>query len=323
MRSAEEQMALRNAAMEWLAARTNDGLDPIDYEDLREFTFHGEKQALRNRQLGIYKPQGMRAALSITTAFRPSGADRPYDDSPGPDGLLRYKWQGDDPEHWNNRALRAAMEEQAPLIWFWGVAPGVYKPIFPVFLVDEEPEHQQFVVATDRLQNFEAAGAANDEVFRRYMFQQTRRRVHQPVFRAMVMRAYEASCAVCQLRHSPLLDAAHIVEDRHELGIAAVRNGLALCKIHHAAYDAGILGVTPDLHVEIRDDILEEIDGPVLEYGLKRLHGLPLKVIPKAKSERPDTALLTLHYEKFMSTRSLPRGRYDLARPSFRTELRD
>jgi hypothetical protein len=69
-----------------------------------------------------------------------------------------------------------------------------------------------------------------------------RRRLHRPVFRATVLRAYGMRCAVCALRHAQLLDAAHIVPDRKEHGIAAARNGLALCKIHNAAYDSFVLG---------------------------------------------------------------------------------
>ena len=35
-------------------------------------------------------------------------------------------------------------------------------------------------------------------------------------------------------------------------GEPVVSNGLALCNLHHAAYDRNILGVTPDLKVEVR-----------------------------------------------------------------------
>jgi putative restriction endonuclease len=48
-----------------------------------------------------------------------------------------------------------------------------------------------------------------------------------------------------------------------------VPNGLSLCSLHHAAFDRNILGITPDLLVDIRSDILEEIDGPVLVHGLQ------------------------------------------------------
>jgi len=46
-------------------------------------------------------------------------------------------------------------------------------------------------------------------------------------------------------------------------------NGLALCKLHHAAFDANIIGVTPDLEVTVRLDVLQEIDGPMLQHGLQ------------------------------------------------------
>ncbi|MFD6894120.1 HNH endonuclease [Rhodococcus sp. NPDC060086] len=130
---------------------------------------------------------------------------------------------------------------------------------------------------------------------------ETKRRLHQPVFRATVMRAYETRCTVCALGHGELLDAAHIVPDSNEAGIASVNNGLALCKIHHAAYDVNILGITPELIVEIRKDLLDEIDGPMLQHGLKERHGQKLMVLPPTRSERPDRDLLAISYERFLS----------------------
>jgi hypothetical protein len=58
-----------------------------------------------------------------------------------------------------------------------------------------------------------------------------------------VLRAYRDCCAVCRLRHEELLDAAHILPDGHPRGEPVVRNGLALCKLHHAAFDRHILGI--------------------------------------------------------------------------------
>ena len=54
------------------------------------------------------------------------------------------------------------------------------------------------------------------------------------------------------LRHHELLEAAHIVADSDPEGEPVVSNGLALCKLHHAAFDANILGVHPDYRVEVR-----------------------------------------------------------------------
>ncbi len=301
MWSTAREAQLRQAAMDWLSVRTHDGLNPLSSEEIGQFTFDGEAFRLMDPQRGIRKPAGFGSALSIRTVWRPDGAERPYDDAIGPDGLLRYKWRGDDPAHADNRSLRAAMAAGQPLIWFWGVGTALYQAIYPIYLVGEERRQHQFVVATDGLQFLRPADSPVEEVMRRYLRAETVRRLHQPVFRSMVMRAYQGACAVCSLRHGELLDAAHIVEDRHDLGVAAVRNGLALCKIHHAAYDSRILGVTPELVVQIRGDILDETDGPLLEHGLKALHGQRLRTIPASPRERPDPGLLALRYERFQA----------------------
>lgn len=75
-------------------------------------------------------------------------------------------------------------------------------------------------------------------------------------------------------------------------------NGLALCKIHHAAYDQSILGVRPDLAVEVRDDILAEVDGPMLRHGLQDLDGVRLTV-PRTAAAQPDPLAIAERYQLF------------------------
>jgi len=118
------------------------------------------------------------------------------------------------------------------------------------------------------------------------------------MFRARVLAAYESRCALCQLRHVELLDAAHIVPDGQPNGDPVVPNGLALCKIHHAAYDRNILGVRPDLVIEIRHDVLDEIDGPMLRHGLQEMNGL-LLTVPSARRSQPDRLRLEQRYAQF------------------------
>lgn len=285
--------------MAWLTVRTNDGLDSIHSEDLRDFTFEGERMPLVDAQRGIRKPTVLDAALSIRTVYRPEGATRPYEDAAGLDGFIRYKWRGDDGDHPENRALRATMRDKLPLIWFFGVGPGVYQPIFPIYLIREEPCEQQFVVAQENTLDLAAEGPLEEQL-KRYVIRETKQRLHQPVFRATVMCAYETRCAVCALRHTELLDAAHIVPDSEEAGVASVRNGIALCKIHHAAFDAKILGIRPDKVVQIRADLLEEVDGPMLQYGLKERHNQALMALPRARREQPDPELLEIEYQRFL-----------------------
>jgi putative restriction endonuclease len=125
-----------------------------------------------------------------------------------------------------------------------------------------------------------------------------RERVHQPIFRAKVIRAYDVQCAMCRLKHAELLDAAHILPDTHERGLPVVTNGLSLCKIHHAAFDNNIVGIRPDLVVEVRREVLLEIDGPMLKHGLQEMNGARLTV-PRHRSLQPDTARLEERYAQF------------------------
>lgn len=294
----------RQEAQAWLAVRTNDGNDAISYLDLEDFEFDGNRLPLKSRQRGIWKPRILDAALSITTTFRRPGQERPYEDQVGSDGMLRYKWQGDEIDAADNRALRRAMDDGLPLIWFFGVAQGLYQPVFPVFLVAEEIDKQQFVVDIDPQGGLLGGDVDLDsplevDAVKRYGTRIARTRLHQRLFRSTVLNAYGTRCAICNLKHKVLLDAAHIIPDAHDDGVPTVVNGMAMCKIHHAAFDAHILGVRPDLVVEIRGDILAEIDGPMLKYGLQERHGQELMSVPLRRADRPSTSLLEAAYARF------------------------
>ncbi|MGR0158598.1 HNH endonuclease [Paenarthrobacter nitroguajacolicus] len=303
-RSSSWDSRVRRAAHAWLAVRTNDGADAIHYLDLEDFRLDEIRVPLKSRQRGIWKPKSLDAALSITTTFRRAGQERPYEDEVGSDGLLRYKWQGDDAEAPDNRALRRAMENKFPLIWFFGVAPGLYQPVFPVYLLAEEREEQQFVVDIDPLRDAldmtgDVDGTQDLEIVKRYGTRIARTRLHQRLFRSSVINAYDTRCAVCNLKHKQLLDAAHIIPDAHVDGAPVVSNGMAMCKIHHAAFDAGIMGIRPDLIVEIRSDILAEVDGPMLKHGLQERHNQELMSVPSRRVDRPNATALEQAYERF------------------------
>lgn len=294
----ERELALRLAAMDWL---TTFGPDQIfRYEQLAQFRFQGERVPLSDRGRGIRKPAQLAAALSFSTVYTAPNRVPPYEDAEGRDGLLRYKFRGEDPRHPENVAMRMAQERRLPLIWFVGVASGLYLPRYPVHLVREE--HGQFVVALDQAQrNLAAAQQANvTEDDRRYAEAITRRRLHQPLFRARVLQAYESRCSMCHLRHASLLDASHILDDKHALGQPIVPNGLALCKIHHAGFDQNIIGVSPDLEISVRRDILDEVDGPMLRYGIQALDGQRLAV-PRQRVAAPDRERLAVRFADFQA----------------------
>ena len=122
--------------------------------------------------------------------------------------------------------------------------------------------------------------------------------LHQASFREAVISAYKGRCALSGLPETLLLDAAHIVEDRdEELGQLVVPNGIPLSKIHHAAFDAHLIGIDPDYRLHVSERLLARKDGPMLE-ALKRLSGETIR-LPSRLKDRPDRDRLALRFEWF------------------------
>lgn len=301
MRAADDDDELRAAAFAFLSdlSARNGGL--VTRQDVRGFAFRGHRISLEQHMKGIKFLPGQ-PAISILTTYRERPEDRPYDDNIGLDGYPRYKWQGSNANAPDNVSLSVAMELRKPLVWFFGVAPGAYVPIFPVWIVDEEPGQHQVVIALDdgMLSSWipEALVSQPDLVLRReYANAVVKRRLHQPEFRRRVLDAYRRQCAMCRLRHPELLDAAHIKEDAQG-GEPIVTNGIAMCAIHHRAFDAHVVGVRPDYVIEVRSDVLSEHDGPTLQHALQEMHGITLWVPPRMTAQ-PSKDLLEERYERF------------------------
>jgi hypothetical protein len=101
----------------------------------------------------------------------------------------------------------------------------------------------------------------------------------------------DALDAARKRRNATMYDAAHIVPDSNPLGEPADSNGLALCSLHHSAFNRQFVGLTPDYVIQIRPDILEEEDGPTLSHAIQALHGRKI-ALPRSTSLRPDPSLL-------------------------------
>ena len=291
---------VRSSALAWLDNMTRGGELPLTRDQLaNDFIVGGQRFPLIDRGRGIRKPQGWTSAFSIATSVPKRGQNRPYEDVEGPDGLHRYKLRRDDGGTAENAGLRAALVQDVPLAWFYGLQPSLFQVISPVYLREEEPELDQFSLALTEAQRMVQPGSIVEERLRQYLVTQTNQRLHQPVFASQVMIAYAERCAVCALNHRELLDAAHIIGDNQPHGLPIVTNGLALCKIHHAAYDKNILGIRPDHVVQIHERLLTEIDGPMLLHGLQGRHDQMLMALPRRAADQPDPARLEERFAEF------------------------
>lgn len=248
----------------------------------------------------------MEHLLSIKTVFPRKGGRVWYDDQREAhrqiyegDDVVRYAFMGTDPNSADNRWLRDAMEQQIPIIYFLGVSPGRYQPIIPTFIVGWHPESLRVQLAFGAIVGASAQAALPAALERRYALREVKARLHQASFRDAVLAAYGGRCAISHLPEPRLLDAAHIVMDANEhLGQPIISNGLPLTKIHHAAFDANLIGIDPDFRIHVSDRLLEIHDGPFLELGLKGIVGQVIH-LPRRSEDRPDRDRLSLRFEEF------------------------
>ena len=267
-------------------------------------TIDGQRMPIVNPQRGIFKPRRMRYLLSIRTVVPNPGGKIWYEDQRrahvqifASRESVEYDFMGTNPDAADNRWLREAYENGIPILYFLGVAPRRYRVLCPTFISGWDPHRCKARVI------FGSAGGNTiydvpELAERRYALQITKRRLHQDIFREAVLEAYEEKCAISGLPEPRLLDAAHIIEDKDEaLGQPIVPNGLPLSKIHHAAFDAHLIGIDPDYKLHVSDRLLCKHDGPMLE-SLKALAGSKLR-LPRNERHHPARHRLDIRFEKF------------------------
>ncbi len=294
---------IRNAAFEHIR-RLNETHDHLTAKELKPgFIYDGERIPLINPQRGIFKPQQMSFLLSIKTVYPKPGGRVWYDDQREVhrqifegDETVDYAFMGDDPEAADNRWLREAYEHQVPIVYFLGIAPGRYQAILPAFISGWNastlkaqvafgvPDHDQMVLSENLPE-------------RRYALRTVKQRLHQASFREAVITAYNGRCALSGLPEPLLLDAAHIVSDKEALGQPVVTNGIPLSKIHHAAFDAHLIGIDPDYRLHVAPRLLIQKDGLMLE-ALKRLNGGTIH-LPRRVKDYPDRERLAFRFARF------------------------
>lgn len=165
------------------------------------FAFRGRRVPFLSTQKGIFRAaaQEGEAALAIQTS-----AKSPYDDEETPDGFF-YAYRDGSIDQPDNRALRAAYAQAAPLVYFVATVPGRYKPLYPVYVIADDAAARRVLVSPGRM-----AGPLDepdpvlpdDPLERRYAVRETRIRLHQARFRGRVLVAYSGRCTICQLRET-------------------------------------------------------------------------------------------------------------------------
>ena len=121
------------------------------------------------------------------------------------------------------------------------------------------------------------------------------RRERNPEFPKIVKQAYDYSCAVCKkrifdLQGNPEVEAAHIYPKALD-GVDDIRNGLALCKSHHWAFDQGLFSISDEYQILVNQKIVNE-ESYFEEIGK---YNKTIINLPEKHSLRPHSIFLTEH----------------------------
>ena len=198
-------------------------------------------------------------------------------------------------------ALRRALELKRPVLYLVAVEPGLYEPIIPCYVVGDDASQLAFYLMADGRRD---VTAIVEDPLQSPSKAYTTRIVNIYVTRSASGISYSQPTGVSvrfagfATSHSSMPPTFCRIE--MEACNPEIPNGLALCRIHHGSYDFGILGVDADYRVHIRQDVLEEHDGPMLQHGLQELHGNVIQV-PRRPEHLPNREYLAERFSRFQA----------------------
>ena len=297
---------MRLAAAGTLARLAQIYRDAVPWSEIvRGFPFPGGRIMLASQALGIFKPRQMDRVLSIKTVVPRAGRGAQYADQVADgseNGMWVYDMREHSPAHPQNQWLKTAWMEGLPLLYLRGLAPAVYLPSFPVYVTDWDAGAGQVRVTlglecTSQQDLVEPALMGRE--LSRYTYGRMQNRVSAACFRVDVLEAYQDTCALSGLARPQLVDAVPIAQGGSG-GHLAVTEGLCMSRLHHAAFDANLLGIDPDGRVHLSERLDTYANGDPFVRNLMSVAGRRIAV-PEAPEFQPNRDLLAARFEQFQA----------------------
>lgn len=283
-----------------LMARSSRGARPLTRQELLSYSIDGQDLPLIDITRGIRNKREWHSTLAIVTSER-----GPYRDRSISDGVWRYPYElrtSDGATGPSNRKLENARIAGSQVLYFYSPRPNAYLLVGLVHVIENDEVAREFTIELADLGLEPTTLGDGDEDLRRWVRREVEQRLHQPRFREIVVPAYSHRCTVCDLPVPRLLEAAHIRPDKDsEFGQAEVYNGLSLCRNHHRAYDAHLLGIDGDLQIHIHDAVKGLPRTDSLEISMLAFDGESLKHVPGG-DEAPSDVRLEMTFQEFIST---------------------
>lgn len=99
------------------------------------------------------------------------------------------------------------------------------------------------------------------------------RNKRDPKFRKIVNHAYDSKCAMCGIQLE-LVEAAHIIPHSHEAGTDDISNGISLCKLHHYAYDRGLIYFDSSFKIFFNDEKIDYLTKVNMDSGFRKFQNM-------------------------------------------------
>ncbi|MFH0808934.1 MAG: HNH endonuclease [Pseudomonadota bacterium] len=130
---------------------------------------------------------------------------------------------------------------------------------------------------------------------RRQTIISVKKAVRDNSFKERVLTAYGRKCAVCGLQLE-LVEAAHIVPVSYPDSNDHTSNGLALCSLHHSAFDRHLIEISDDHRISVVEPSLARLRDLKLNEREKEFVQMlrPIIVLPPERAHRPRPEYLRL-----------------------------
>ncbi len=181
-----------------------------------------------------------------------------------------------------------------------GEIVAAFRPdLFMAYVMEKENIHQMGEVPDDLktlVSTYENPDTINDSEIeavsnpnRRETIRSVRTRLRKSDFRRRILNAYENRCAVCGVQLE-LVEAAHIIPVADERSTDLTPNGMALCPLHHKAFDQCLITVSDEYKVLINENERKRLSGIGLIGGIDRFQENLFEKIftPSERDKKPN-----------------------------------
>lgn len=163
---------------------------------------------------------------------------------------------------------------------------------FDALFVENETETTE-VIPGKGIQTLKRPPNGETEIIR-----PAKQRRGQDYFREIVLNNYANRCALTGLPIRELLIASHILPwSGHEAERLNVRNGIALNRLHDAAFDQGLISFDDDLCLILSKRLQSHISSESVKSSFETYEGKPMNL--PVDGIRPDAIFLAIHKQRF------------------------